>query len=67
MGAVEVVFLPPGCPDLSAIEEEVWRQLKHAVLDIHYVTLAKMCSDIDAWLESYLPNLDIEKYLYRIV
>ena len=64
-GAVEAVFLPPGCPDLSAIEE-VWRQLKHAVLDIRYVALAKMCSDIDAWLESSLPNLDIEKYLYRI-
>ena len=24
-----------------------------------------MCSDIDKWLRSSLPKLDIEKYLYR--
>ena len=29
---LELKFLPPGCPDLNAIEE-VWRQMKHAVLD----------------------------------
>ena len=31
-GEVRLVFLPPGCPDLNAIEE-IWRQMKHAVLD----------------------------------
>ena len=31
-GEVRLVFLPPDCPDLNAIEE-IWRQMKHAVLD----------------------------------
>ena len=61
---LELKFLPPGCPDLNAIEE-VWRQMKHAVLDIPYVTFGKMCSDIDKWLNSSIPKLDIENYLYR--
>ena len=55
---------PPGCPDLNAIEE-VWRQMKHAVLDVPYVRFSSMCSDIDKWLRSSLSKLDIEKYLYR--
>ena len=37
------------------------------VLDIHYVTLAEVCKNIDRWLASSLPRLGIEKYLYRIV
>ena len=61
---LELKFLPPGCPDLNAIEE-IWRQMKHAVLDIPYVTFGKMCSDIDKWLNSSMPKLDIENYLYR--
>ena len=51
-------------PDLNAIEE-VWRQMKHAILDVPYVRFSSMCSDIDKWLRSSLPKLDIEKYLYR--
>ena len=65
-GAVELEFLPPGCPDLNAIEE-VWRQMKRAVLNIPYVTVAGMHEDIDRWLGSSVPVLDIEKYLYRMV
>ena len=61
---VELQFLPPGCPDLNAIEE-VRRQMKHAVLDVPYVRFSSMCSDIDRWLRSSLPKLDIERYLYR--
>ena len=64
LAGLELKFLPPGCPDLNAIEE-VWRQMKHAVLDIPYVTFGKMCSDIDKWLNSSMPKLDIENYLYR--
>ena len=41
--------------------------MKHAVLDIHYVTLARVCKDVDRWLESSMPRLDVEEYLYRIV
>ena len=55
---------PPGCPDLNAIEE-VWRQMKHAILDVPYVRFSSMYSDIDKWLRSSLPKLDIERYLYR--
>ena len=33
LDGVELQFLPPGCPDLNAIEE-AWRQMKHAVLDV---------------------------------
>ena len=65
-GEVRLVFLPPGCPDLNAIEE-VWRQMKHAVLDAPTVKLHKMCEDIDKWLVESLPRLEIENYLYRKV
>ena len=64
LDGVELQFLPPGCPDLNAIEE-VWRQTKHAILDVPYVRLSSMCSGIDKWLGSSLPKLDIERYLYR--
>ena len=30
-----------------------------------YVRFGSMCSDIDKWLRSSRPRLDIEKYLYR--
>ena len=59
LDGVELQFLPPGCPDLNAIEE-VWRQMKHAILDVPYVRFSSMCSDIDKWLRSSLPKLDIE-------
>ena len=65
-GEVRLAFLPPGCPDLNAIEE-VWRQMKHAVLDAPTVKLHKMCEDIDKWLVESLPRLEIENYLYRKV
>ena len=64
LDSVELQFLPPGCPDLNAIEE-AWRRMKHAVLDVPYVRFSSMCSDIDKWPRSSLPKLDIEKYLYR--
>ena len=64
LGGLELEFFPPGCPDLNAIEE-VWRQMKHAVLDAPYVRFGSMCSDIDRWLKVSLPKLDVEKYLYR--
>ena len=64
LDGVELQFLPPGCPDLNAIEE-AWRQMKHAILDVPYVRFSSMCSDIDKWLRSSLPKLDIERYLYR--
>ena len=41
--------------------------MKRAILDVPYVTLARMCEGIDRWAESSVPVLDIEKYLYRIV
>ena len=64
LDGVELRFLPPGCPDLNAIEE-VWRQMKHAILDVPYVRFSSMCGDIDKWLGSSLPKLDVERYLYR--
>ena len=64
MDGQDLEFFPPGYPDLNAIEE-LWRQMKHAVLDVPYVRFGSMCSDIDKWLRSSRPRLDIEKYLYR--
>ena len=61
---VKLAYLPPGCPDLNAIEE-LWRQMKMAVLSGPYIKLGKMCSDIDHWLKHHLPNLNIYNYLYR--
>ena len=46
LGGLELEFFPPGCPDLNAIEE-LWRPMKHAVLDMPYVRFSSMCSDID--------------------
>ena len=34
-----------------------------SVLSSPYVKFSKMCSDIDEWLESRLPQLDIYRYL----
>ena len=65
-GEVRLVFLPPGCPDLNAIEE-IWRQMKHVVLDTPIVKFHKMCEDIGKWPVGSLPRLEIEKYLYRKV
>ena len=64
LDGVELRFLPPGCPDLNAIEE-VWRQMKHAILDVPYVRFSSMCGDIDKWLGSSLPKLDVERYLLQ--
>ena len=65
-GQVRLAFLPPGCPDLNAIEE-LWRQLKMNVLRGPYIKYDKMCHDIDEWLKHHLPSLDIYRYLYRSV
>ena len=64
LGGLDLEFFPPGCPDLNAIEE-VWSQMKHAVLDVPYVRFGSMCGEIDRWLKASLPKLDIERYLYR--
>ena len=63
-GDIKLVFQPPGCPDLNAIEE-VWRQMKHAVLDQPVVKYSKMCEAIGKWLAESLPDLDIKNYLFR--
>ena len=64
LDSVELQFLPPGYPDLNAVEE-AWRQMKHAVLDVPYVRFSSMCSNIDKRPRSSLPKLDIKRYLYR--
>ena len=64
LGGLGLEFFPPGYPDLNAIEE-LWRQMKHAILDMPYVRFSSMCSGIYRWLGSSRPKLDIKKYLYR--
>ena len=54
-GEARLASLPPGCPDLSAIEG-IWRQMKRAVLDAPAVKLHKMCEDMDRWLVESLPD-----------
>ena len=39
-------FFPPRRSDFNAIEE-VWCQMKHAILDVSYVRFGSMCGDID--------------------
>ena len=39
---------------------ELWRQMKMAVLVGPYVNFGKMCSDMDEWLEQWLPSVDIK-------
>ena len=64
MGGRDLEFFHPGCHDLNAIDG-LWRQMKHAVLDAPYVRFSSMCNDIDKWLRSSRPRLDIERCLYR--
>ena len=61
LDGVELQFLPPGCPDLNAIEE-VWRQVKHAILDVPYVRFSSMCSDIGKWPRSSLDMIRNRDY-----
>ena len=63
-GDIELGFLPPYTPQLNAIEE-LWRQMRHAILDVPYVRFSSMCSDVDRWPWPSRPKLDIETYLYR--
>ena len=41
---LELKYLPPGCPDLNAMEEK-WKQMKRHVLDVPYVTLGNLRKD----------------------
>ena len=65
-GEVELVYLPPGCPDLNAMEE-LWRQMKRAVPSGPYVKSSKMRRDVKRRLGDYIPRLDIFRYLCRSV
>ncbi len=65
-GEARLASLPPGCPDLNAIEG-VWHQMKRAVLDAPAVKLHRMCGDMDRWLVESLPGLEIENCPYRKV
>ena len=65
-GQVNLLFLPAGCPDLSATEE-LWRQMETVVLVGPYVKFKKTCSDIDEWLDRRLPSLDTYRYVYRSI
>ena len=61
LDGVELQFLPPGCPDLNAVEE-VWRQMKHAVLDVPYVrfspyTRVQVQGSRTAWFAGRIPQL----------
>ena len=47
--------------------EELWRQMKRAVLSGPYVKFSKMRRDMKKWLGKELPSLDIFRYLYRSV
>ena len=44
-GEIMLKFLPPDYPDLNTIEE-MWRQLKMAVLSGPYIKFGKMCNDV---------------------
>ena len=46
LDGLKLEFMPPDCPDLNAIEE-IWRRMRHAVLDTPYVRFGKTCSNID--------------------
>ena len=65
-GQMKLLFLPAGCPDLSAIGE-MWRQTEMAVLVGPYVKFKKMCSNIDEWPDKRLPSPDIYRHVYRSI
>ena len=64
LGGLEPEYLPPGCPDLNAMEEK-WRQMKHRTLDVPYVALGNLQKEITRCLRYHMPVLQIENYLYR--
>ena len=61
---LELKYLPPGCPDLNAMEEK-WKQMKRHVLDVPYVTLGNLRKEITRYLRYQMPVLQIGNYLYR--
>ena len=61
---LELEYLPPGCPDLNAMEEK-WRQMKHRTLDVPYVAMGNLRKEITHYLRYHMPVLQIENYLYR--
>ena len=65
-GGVKLARHPPGCPDVNAMEE-LWRQMKLAVLSGPYVKFSRMCRDVKRWLGDCIPRLDVFRYLYRSV
>ena len=61
---LELEYLPPGCPDLNAMEEK-WRQMRHRTLDVPYIALGNLRKEIIRYLRYRMPVLRIENYLYR--
>ena len=58
---LELKYLPPGCPDLNAMEEK-WKQMKRHVLDVPYVTLGNLRKEITRYLRYQMPVLQIGNY-----
>ena len=63
-GAVKLVCLPPGCPDLNDMGE-LWRQMKRAVPSGPNVKFGKVYRDIKRRLRDYIQRLNIFRYPYR--
>ena len=61
---VRLVFLPPGAPHLSAIEE-AWHQAKRMLFEIHHYDVSDRRKMISEFFRTYRFNLDVLKYLRR--
>ena len=65
LDGVELQFLPPGCPDLNAVEE-AWRQGKQVLLvSEYYRTFADMCNAVTTYYRTVRFKLDILKFAHR--
>ena len=63
-GEAKLACLPPGRPDLNAMEG-VWRQVKRAVPSGPHVKSSKMRRDVKRWLGDHIPRPDVFRYLCR--
>ena len=67
LDGMKLRFLPSGCPNLNAIEE-VWRQMKHMILDVPYVRFSSMCSVVnDLLIQSLLDRLKWQTTAHKYV
>ena len=65
-GTIRLEYFPVGSPEFNAVEE-CWRQGKYRILSTYYSTFDFLKDTISYYYRTTRFNLDIVKYLMRII